>query len=46
MPISIDLPNQVNCKIQSTDVALKCTISSSYKKAIIDNGLGIQSPIY
>ena len=45
MPISIDLPNQVNCKIQSTDVALKGqTISSSYKPAVLDNGLGIQVP--
>ena len=45
IPISIDLPNQVNCKIQSTDVALKGqTISSSYKPAVLDNGLGIQVP--
>ena len=44
-PISIDLPNQVNCKIQSTDVALKGqTVSSSYKPAILDNGLSIQVP--
>ncbi len=44
-PISIDLPNQVNCKIESTDVALKGqTVSSSYKPAILDNGLNIQVP--
>ena len=44
-PISIDLPNQVNCKIESTDVALKGqTVSSSYKPAILDNGLSIQVP--
>ena len=44
-PISIDLPNQVNCKIDSTDVALKGqTVSSSYKPAILDNGLSIQVP--
>ena len=44
-PISVDLPNQVNCKINSTDVALKGqTISSSYKPAILDNGLSIQVP--
>ena len=44
-PISVDLPNQVNCKIQSTDVALKGqTVSSSYKPAILDNGLSIQVP--
>ena len=44
-PISIDLPNQVNCKIEATDAALKRqTVSSSYKPAILDNGLGIQVP--
>ena len=44
-PISIDLPNQVNCKIESTDAALKGqTVSSSYKPAILDNGLNIQVP--
>ena len=44
-PISVDLPNQVNCKIESTDVALKGqTVSSSYKPAILDNGLNIQVP--
>ena len=44
-PIFIDLPNQVNCKIKSTDVALKGqTVSSSYKPAILDNGLSIQVP--
>ena len=44
-PISIDLPNQVKCKIDSTDAALKGqTVSSSYKPAILDNGLDIQVP--
>ena len=44
-PISVDLPNQVNCKIDSTDVALKGqTVSSSYKPAILNNGLSIQVP--
>ena len=44
-PISVDLPNQVNCKIKSTDVALKGqTVSSSYKPAILDNDLSIQVP--
>ena len=43
--ISIDLPNQVNCKIASTDAALKGqTVSSSYKPAILDNGIKIQVP--
>ena len=45
VPISVDLPNQVNCKIESTDVALKGqTVSSSYKPAVLDNGLSIQVP--
>ena len=44
-PISINLPNQVTCKIESTDVALKGqTVSSSYKPAILENGLNIQVP--
>ena len=45
LPISIDLPNQVSCKIETTDVALKGqTISSSYKPAVLNNGLNIQVP--
>ena len=44
-PISIDLPNQVSCKILSTDAALKGqTVSSSYKPAKLDNGMTIQVP--
>jgi elongation factor P len=44
-PISVELPNQVNCKIETTDVALKGqTVSSSYKPATLDNGLNIQVP--
>ena len=44
-PISIDLPNQVQCKIETTDAALKGqTVSSSYKPATLDNGLNIQVP--
>ena len=44
-PISIDLPNQVTCKIETTDVALKGqTVSSSYKPATLENGLNIQIP--
>ena len=43
--ISIELPNQVNCKIASTDAALKGqTVSSSYKPAILYNGIKIQVP--
>ena len=44
-PISIELPNQVKCKIETTDVALKGqTVSSSYKPATLDNGINIQVP--
>ena len=44
-PISIELPNQVKCKIETTDVALKGqTVSSSYKPATLDNGFNIQVP--
>jgi elongation factor P len=44
-PISIELPNQVQCKIGTTDAALKGqTVSSSYKPATLDNGLSIQVP--
>ena len=45
MPLMVELPNQVTCKIKSTDVALKGqTVSSSYKPAILDNGINIQVP--
>ena len=44
-PISVELPNQVTCKIETTDVALKGqTVSSSYKPATLNNGLNIQVP--
>ena len=44
-PLSIELPKQVNCKIETTDAALKGqTVSSSYKPATLDNGLNIQVP--
>jgi len=44
-PLSVELPNQVKCKIKSTDVALKGqTISSSYKPATLANGINIQVP--
>ncbi|MDC3074312.1 elongation factor P [Candidatus Pelagibacter sp.] len=44
-PISVELPNQVKCKIKITDTALKGqTVSSSYKPATLDNGLNIQVP--
>ena len=44
-PISVDLPNQVTCRIETTDAALKGqTVSSSYKPAVLSNGLNIQVP--
>tara|TARA_B100000886_G_scaffold101317_1_gene67321 strand:+ start:55 stop:615 length:561 start_codon:yes stop_codon:yes gene_type:complete len=44
-PLSVTLPNQITCIIDTTDVALKGqTVSSSYKPAKLDNGLNIQVP--
>ncbi|OUX38110.1 MAG: elongation factor P [Candidatus Pelagibacter sp. TMED273] len=44
-PLFVNLPKQINCKIKSTDVALKGqTVSSSYKPAILENGISIQVP--
>ena len=44
-PLMVELPNQVTCKVKTTDVALKGqTVSSSYKPAILDNGVKIQVP--
>ena len=44
-PLNITLPNQITCKIDTTDVALKGqTVSSSYKPAKLENGLNIQAP--
>ena len=44
-PLTVELPNQVTCTIDTTDVALKGqTASSSYKPATLDNGINIQVP--
>ena len=44
-PLSVILPNQITCKIETTDAALKGqTVSSSYKPAVLDSGLNIQVP--
>jgi len=44
-PLMVELPNQVTCLIETTDVALKGqTVSSSYKPATLDNGINIQVP--
>ena len=44
-PLSVDLPNQITSKVKTTDAALKGqTVSSSYKPAILENGINIQVP--
>ena len=44
-PLSILLPNQLTCVIETTDAVLKGqTVSSSYKPATLKNGLNIQVP--
>ena len=44
-PLSVELPNQITCKIETTDIAIKGqTVSSSYKPAVLDNGMNIQVP--
>ena len=43
--LSITLPNQIKCEIDSTDAAIKGqTVSSSYKPAKLTNGINIQVP--
>ena len=44
-PLSIELPNNVECIIDITDAAIKGqTAASSYKPATLDNGLKINVP--
>ena len=44
-PLSIELPNNVECIIDITDAAIKGqTASSSYKPATLENGLKINVP--
>jgi Translation elongation factor P (EF-P)/translation initiation factor 5A (eIF-5A) len=44
-PITIDLPNQIECKIETTDAAIKGqTAASSYKPALLENGINILVP--
>ena len=44
-PLSVLLPKQITCEIEATDAALKGqTVSSSYKPALLKNGLNIQVP--
>ena len=45
LPIKIDLPNQITCKIETTDAAIKGqTAASSYKPALLENGVNILVP--
>tara|TARA_B100000029_G_C17448775_1_gene914214 strand:- start:572 stop:1132 length:561 start_codon:yes stop_codon:yes gene_type:complete len=45
VPIKIDLPNQIECKINTTDAAIKGqTVASSYKPALLENGISVQVP--
>jgi elongation factor P len=44
-PISVELPNNIECTIETTDVAIKNqTASSSYKPATLDCGVNITVP--
>ena len=44
-PISMELPNNIECTIETTDAAIKNqTASSSYKPAILDCGIKINVP--
>ena len=44
-PISLELPNNIECLIDVTDAAIKGqTAASSYKPATLDNGLKINVP--
>ena len=44
-PISLELPNTLECTVETTDAAIKGqTAASSYKPATLDNGLSITVP--
>ena len=44
-PISIELPNNIECTIETTDATIKNqTASSSYKPALLDCGIKINVP--
>tara|TARA_B100000780_G_C21119519_1_gene453356 strand:+ start:2169 stop:2732 length:564 start_codon:yes stop_codon:yes gene_type:complete len=44
-PISIELPNNIECIVETTDAAIKNqTASSSYKPATLDNGIKTNVP--
>ena len=44
-PISIELPKNVECIVETTDAVVKGqTAASSYKPATLDNGINISVP--
>ena len=44
-PISLELPNNIECIVEKTDAVIKGqTAASSYKPATLDNGLNISVP--
>ena len=44
-PISMELPNNIECTVETTDAAIKNqTASSSYKPALLDCGIRIDVP--
>ena len=44
-PLNIELPNTIDCTIESTDAVVKGqTAASSYKPAKLDNGINIMVP--
>ena len=44
-PISIDLPNNIECVVETTDAVVKGqTAASSYKPAKLENGISITVP--
>ena len=44
-PIKIELPKQIECKVDITDAAIKGqTVASSYKPASLENGINLLVP--
>ena len=45
IPINVELPNQITCKIETTDAAIKGqTVSSSFKPALVSNSVKVMVP--
>ena len=44
-PLTVDLPTNIECEIESTEGVVKGqTAASSYKPALLENGINIQVP--